>query len=232
MTTFQEIFGPQGFDCKSVDPTEDFLVPGDYTCKIAEAEVSPTKAGTGHYLKVVLEVVQEGKDKGRKLYDYINIQNPNETAERLAQKSLSALGRATNIWEIKHPQQLLNQILVAVVTKNDNGNNVRTYKPVAQMQSATAADLGGLAPAPAAVGPVTVAGLSPPLPVQAPVVPQTVPPPAAAPVYASPAVPAAAPAALPAIPAAVTPPATAASPAAPAAVAGLPVWQQQQPPGQ
>ena len=230
MTTFQEIFGPQGFDCKSVDPTEDFLVPGDYICKIVESVISPTKAGTGHYLKVVLEVVQEGKDKGRKLYDYINIQNSNETAERLAQKSLSALGRATDIWNIEYPQQLLHQILVAVVTKNDNGNNVRTYKPVAQMQSATAADLGGLAPAPVTVGPATVAGLTPPLPAQAPVVPQTVPPPAgASQVYASPAVPAAAPAALPAIPAAVTPPA---SPAAPAAAAGLPVWQQQQPPGQ
>lgn len=201
MATFQEIFGPQGFDCASVDPTEDFLVPGDYICKITEAEVLPTKAGTGHYLKVVLEVVQEDKSKGRKLYDYINIDNPNETTMHLAQKSLSALGRATVIWKIEHPQQLLNQIVVAVVTRNDRGNSVRTYKPVAQMQSATAT--------PAAPAPVA--------PVVAMPVPATVaPPPTASPAYAQPPA-----------PIAVAPVAGMPGPA-PAAVAGVPVWQQRQ----
>ncbi len=226
MSTFAEIFGPQGFDCNSVDPAEDFLIPGDYICKITESEVSATKAGTGHYLKVVLEVVQDCKDKGRKLYDYINIQNPNPIAERLAAKSLSALGRATGIWSIQNPQQLLNKIVIATVTKNDSGNNIRTYKSVSEMQSATTAVV------------VPPALLRPQAPVYT--VPETVAPPASpAPVYQQPqqpevrllgtplaqAPPVQAPA--PAVP----PPALAATNGAPTAVAGVPVWQQPQPPG-
>ena len=162
MATFAEIFGPQGFDCNSVDPTEDFLKPGDYVVQIMESEVKPNKKQTGHYLALVLQVVQESESKGRKLYDYINIQNPNQTTERIAQKSLSALGRSTNIWSIQDPRQLLNQVVIAVVTRNDSGNNIRTYKPAVEMQSA----------APAA---------------QPPAVPQTVAPPAsAAPTYIPP----------------------------------------------
>lgn len=220
MATFQEIFGPQGFDCNSVDPTEDFLVPGDYTCRITEAEVSPTKAQTGHYLKVVLEVVQEGKDKGRKLYDYINIQNPNKVAEEIAARSLSALGRATNIWKIEHPQQLLNQIVIAVVTKNDSGNSIRTYKTVSEQQSATAT------PSPAVVS------VSAPAPaVSDYVAPVTVGPPASAtPAYSpQPLRRQDAPSIIVVPPEVVQPPPPAVPPAqqatAPEVVSGVPVWQ-------
>ncbi len=220
MSTFAEIFGPQGFDCKTVDPTDDFLKPGDYTVQIVESSIQPNRKQTGYYLALVMQVVQEGESKDRKIYDYINIQNPNPIAERLAAKSLSALGRATNIWEIKLPEQLLNQIVVAVVTKNDSGNNVRTYKPVSEQQSATAAY-------PPAAGPVPppTSTLPPALAAPGYTVPQTVGPPAgAAPVYGSvPAVqvtPVAPPA--PAVPPAVEP-AT-----APPAIASVPVWQQPQ----
>ncbi len=227
MATFQDIFGPQGFACNSVDPTDDFLIPGDYSCLIVESEIRPNKKQNGHYLALVLQVAQEGEYKNHRLYDYINIQNPNKTAEQIAQKSLSALGRATNIWEITHPQQLLNQIVIAVVTKNDSGNNIRTYKPVGQLQGAVAA--------PAATQ------TAPP----APTVPQTVAPPAsAAPVYqVKPGQPqVAAPTYQPeGQPSVVLPPAPVVQPPAPAvqpttqaeapaptAVAGVPIWQQQQ----
>ncbi|KKM25997.1 hypothetical protein LCGC14_1589380 [marine sediment metagenome] len=204
MATFAEIFGPQGFDCNSVDPTDDFLKPGDYVVQIIESEVKPNKKNNGHYLALVLQVMQECEEKGRKLYDYINIQNPNQTAERIAQKTLSALGRSTNIHSIKDPRQLLNQVVIAVVTRNDSGNSIRTYKPTTQIQSATT-----IPPAPG--------------------VPQTVAPPAsAAPVYA-PVVPAA-PANPTAPPNPAVPPDPAVPPARvfvpPAAVAGVPVWQQ------
>ncbi len=232
MTTFAEIFGPQGFDCSSVDPADDFLKPGDYVVRIMESEIRANKAQNGHYLALVLQVMQEGDEKNRKLYDYINIQNPNQTAERLAAKSLSALGRSTGIWEITLPEQLLNQVVVAVVTKNDSGNNIRTYKPVAEMQTATATP-----PAPAAqtVPPPVLMSTSPMSPVT-PVVPQTVPPPAsAAPVYA-PVIASRPPASeyqhrtqpVPAVaPAPAVAPLTRQA-AAPPAVASVPVWQQPQ----
>ncbi len=250
MSTFAEIFGPQGFDCNSVDPTDDFLKPGDYTVQIMESSIAPNKAQTGHYLKLVMQVVQEGENKGRKIYDYINIQNPNSTTEKMAARSLSALGRATNIREIKLPEQLLNQIVIAVVTKNDSGNNVRTYKPVSETQSAptgqTPASAGAIVDPPAAPP-------APGMPSPSFAVPQTVGPPAlAAPVYhpvsqstasmvnqvapPAPAVPAAivvagaTPAPVYAVPQTVAPPSPAVPPVAavttPPAVTGVPVWHQ------
>ena len=223
MSTFAEIFGPQGFDCKTVDPTDDFLKPGDYTVQIMESSIAPNKAQTGHYLKLVMQVVQEGENKGRKIYDYINIQNPNSTTEKMAARSLSALGRATNIWEITLPQQLLNQIVIAVVTKNDSGNNVRTYKPVSGSQSAPT----GQTPAAAATTAIIVAGTTP-APVYA--IPQTVGPPAsAAPVYQQPPAQQRVPPVVQ-VPQAVAPLAPAAPPHAavttPPAVEGVPVWQK------
>ena len=212
MSTFVEIFGPQGFDCNSVDPTDDFLKPGDYTVQIIESEVRPNRAQSGHYLALVMQIVQEDKNKDRKIYDYINIQNPNAIAEQMAARSLSALGRSTNIWKIEDPRQLLGQVVIAVVTKNDSGNNVRTYKPAGQMQSAVAAPAVALPlPGPHAPNPAVV-------------VPQTVMPPAsAAPTYAPVIVQQEVPL--------VTPPAPAVSPApmqtaVPEAVAGVPVWLQ------
>lgn len=235
MATFAEIFGPKGFDCRTVDPADDFLKPGDYTVQIIESEVRQNKKQNGHYLALILQIIQEGENKGRKIYDYINIDNPKETTVRIAQKSLSALGRSTNIWDIQDPRQLLNQIVVAVVTKTDTGNNVRTYKPVSEMQSATA---GSTPAAPAPVLTVVAPQVAPQTSTSGYMVPVTVPPPAsAAPVYqqpqqqVAPVAPVApmAPAVAPvAPPAPAVPPSDVTARVAPPAVTSVPVWQQPQ----
>ena len=56
---------------------------GDYVCMITESEMKETKAGTGKYIQMNVEIV-EGEYQGRKLIERLNIQNPNQKAVEIA----------------------------------------------------------------------------------------------------------------------------------------------------
>lgn len=58
------------------------LEKGTYRLYVASAETKPTKAGTGSYVNVELNVV-DGPKSGHKLFDIFNIQNPNEKATQI-----------------------------------------------------------------------------------------------------------------------------------------------------
>ena len=80
------------FDASSVDPTMPFevLPPGRYLVQIVTSEMRPTKDGAGQYLWLELDVL-EGECQGRKLFDRLNLVNPNPTAVEIAQRTLSAI---------------------------------------------------------------------------------------------------------------------------------------------
>lgn len=130
------IFGAD-FDANAVEPQSDYDVipPGKYPVLIEKAEVKRTKAGTGHYIGLGLQVL-DGPHKGRKVFDNINIDNPNPKAVEIGMRSLSALARAIGVMAIADTNQLLNQCCVASVKVKDGDNNVRTYEPLQQQQQA------------------------------------------------------------------------------------------------
>lgn len=130
MGSFQQFFG-EGFDTESVPPAEDFvaLPPGKYIVGIDKAEVKTTKAGNGHYLEVV-ETVLDGPCKNRKLWDRINIDNPNQQCVEIGLRSLAALGLAIGLTRISASEQLIGQVCVAHVRVKDEQNDIRTYSKV------------------------------------------------------------------------------------------------------
>jgi hypothetical protein len=165
MGNLSGLFGDQGFDTSSAPP--DVVPPNDYLCWIQESTLKPTKAGNGHYIEVTLQIVDECEFKGKLLWDRINIDNPNEKAVQMAQRSLAAIGIAAGISHLSDTSMLQGKFVVAVVKEKDGENNVRTYKVPAQAQASP----GPQAPA------TPVAPMAPAAPAQ----------PAAPPVQAAPA---------------------------------------------
>jgi hypothetical protein len=95
------------FDASSVDPTMPFevLPPGRYLVQIVASEMRPTKDGAGQYLWLELDVL-EGEYQGRKLFDRLNLVNPNPTAVEIAQRTLSAICHATGKMQVQDSDEL------------------------------------------------------------------------------------------------------------------------------
>lgn len=127
------------FDATQVEPAGDFtpLAPGEYKVQIISSEMVETSAKTGHMLKLELEVI-EGDQAGRKLYDRLNLDNPNSQAVEIAQRTLSAICHAVGKMSVQDSEELHMLPMVAVVKvdppRSVNGkeygasNSVKTYK--------------------------------------------------------------------------------------------------------
>lgn len=87
-----------GFNAAEVEPQDSFepLPAGWYPVMITDSEFKPTKAGTGQYLQLEYQVI-EGEYEGRRVWDRLNLNNPNTTAVEIAQRALSAICRAVGV---------------------------------------------------------------------------------------------------------------------------------------
>lgn len=143
------------FDASAVAPREpmDVLPDGDYPVIIEASEWKPTKKQDGTYLELTLQVI-DGQHKGRKLWDRLNLSNPNATAMEIAQQTLSAICHATGVMKVSDSAQLHNTPMLAKVKirQGENGptNEVKGYKKMGGV-------VGSVAPAPAAAAAPVVA---------------------------------------------------------------------------
>lgn len=132
-------FFGDAFDPADHEPTTDFAVlsPGKYPVEIEAAEVKETKAGNGHYIKVTLCVL-DGEYKNRKLWDYINIDNPSGECVTISMRQLSVLCQAVGLVAIRDTAELVSKTCFAHVKVKDDQNSIRTYSglPPAQSQPA------------------------------------------------------------------------------------------------
>ena len=137
------LFGGQPFDPQEHEPSKEFevLPPGKYTCLIESAELKTNSKGTGKLVKVVLCVI-DGQFKNRKLFDNINVQNPDEECQRMGIAQLSSIGRAAQCYPVNDTADLVGKVVVAVITvkkRKDTGadaNNVRMYESPSQATNA------------------------------------------------------------------------------------------------
>ncbi len=85
-----------GFDANQVEPSSDFepIPAGKYQAVITDSEMKQTKSGTGSYLQLSFQII-EGPYQNRLLWARLNLDNPNETARKIAQGEL-AIGRPTS----------------------------------------------------------------------------------------------------------------------------------------
>ena len=119
-----------GFNANEHEPSSfDALPAGDYDVCITASELKATKAGTGKYLQLTLQVLG-GQYKNRKLFDRLNIENPNPTAVQIAKGTLSAICRAVGVLTPDDSAQLHNLGMKAVVRveKDADGNPTNAIK--------------------------------------------------------------------------------------------------------
>lgn len=158
------------FDANNVDPQQayDPLPAGEYVAAITESDMVATKSGTGEFLAMTLEVL-EGPYQGRKLFDRLNLDNPNPKAVAIAQSTLSAICHAVGVLNVSDSQQLHDRpMLVKVKVKPADGqyeasNEIKGYKatngkaPVTARQQGDATSQAGQAEQPKTNKPVWAA---------------------------------------------------------------------------
>lgn len=154
------------FDAQNVPQNEALdPIPADwYKAMIVESEMKATSAGSGVYLMLTMQVL-EGPYAGRKIFDRLNLNNPNPVAVEIAYKTLSSICHSVNQIQVQDSQQLHGKPLqVKVVVKPpkdgyDASNDVKGYKAI----DAGGAAVGAAAPAWANPG-VPTAALAQPAP--------------------------------------------------------------------
>lgn len=133
-----------GFNALDHEPTQlNNPIPADwYEAVIVSREEKTTKAGTGSYLELTIEIVS-GAFKGRKVWDRLNLKNPNSTAVEIAQRSLSSICRSVGVNNPKDSIELLDKPLMVkvAVSPASNGyeasNNVKGYEATGNTRSPT-----------------------------------------------------------------------------------------------
>jgi len=130
----------QGFDANTVEPTTDFdpIPAGKYLAVITESEVKPTKTGNGSYLQLTFEIL-DGPHKGRHLWVRLNLDNPNQTAVKIARAELSAICRAVGVMTPNDSVELHNlPLLITVRCKKrpDTGDITNEIKGYAKKEAA------------------------------------------------------------------------------------------------
>jgi len=155
------------FDASTVDPTQPFevLPPGKYVVQIVASEMRVTKDGQGRYLWLELDVL-EGDCAGRKLFDRLNLINNSPATVEFAQRTLSAICRATGRMQVQDSEDLHLVPMLADVKvqppKNGYGesNSIR-YLPLERGVPAGTSPVRPAAPAPAPVKPAVQAQVRP-----------------------------------------------------------------------
>jgi mannose-6-phosphate isomerase class I len=141
-----------GFNAENVEPNapRDPIPAGWYRAVIEASEEKPTKAQTGSYLQLTIQII-EGDHAGRKVIDRLNLNNPNATAVEIAQRTLSSICRAVGIMTPRDSQDLHDKpMMVKVKVKPGDANygpsnEVDDYAPV-EAKAAPATASGGSTP--------------------------------------------------------------------------------------
>jgi len=148
-----------GFNALEIEPATSYEpLPADwYKCVITDTEEKPTKAQTGSYLQLSIEVI-EGQHAGRKVFDRLNLKNPNSVAVEIAQRSLSSICRAIDVPNPRDSVELRDKpLMVKLAVKPADGqygasNDIKEYSAA---NGATAAPAAAAAVATAATGSAT-----------------------------------------------------------------------------
>jgi hypothetical protein len=132
-----------GFDASQVEPSSNLnpIPAGKYLAAITESEMKPNKAGTGSYLQLTFQIL-EGEHKNRILWSRLNLDNPNDTAVKIARGELSALCRAVGVMAPKDSCELHNLPLLIHVRckkRSDSGEIANEIKGFSKKESPAAA---------------------------------------------------------------------------------------------
>lgn len=144
------------FDASTVEVASfDALPEGAYEVVITDSKLQETKSGNGTMLVLDLEVIS-GDYQGRRLWDRLNLVNPNATAVDIAKQTLSSICRAVGVIQLNDTAQLHDRPLIALVrqrTRPDGEvtNEIKGYRPKPSAPVTAPAPVPAPAPTPAKV---------------------------------------------------------------------------------
>lgn len=108
------------------------LPAGTYMVQVTDSDVLETKAGTGQYLKLTMEVM-DGPFANRKIWTNINFKNPNATTQRIAQEQIKQIcdaigfsGQLTDS-EVLHYRPMRAQVVIRKSDQYGDGNEVKRF---------------------------------------------------------------------------------------------------------
>ena len=143
--------------------THDPLPAGWYTASITQAELKPTKDGSGQYIKVRYDITGP-THQGRVVFGNLNIKNASAKAEEIGRMELGNLMRAIGLAMVTDTDQLIGGVLsikVDVRPATDQypaQNEVRGFKAInGSVQSFAAPAASPAASATASAGPTKAA---------------------------------------------------------------------------
>jgi len=111
------------------DGAPEILPVGEYQMHIINSELRDTKMGDGQYLWLEFEILGP-KYVGRKFWDRLNLFNKNETAVKIARKTLSNICSALNFSSLPNDSvQLHNKALKVVITHKENKQGKLEVRP-------------------------------------------------------------------------------------------------------
>ena len=124
------------FDANTIEPSASYepIAAGWYKAVFTSSEEKPTKAMTGSYLQLGVEII-EGQHQGRKLIERLNLKNPNPTAVEIAQRTLSSICHAVSVMTPKSGADLHDKpFMVKVAVKPADGaygpsNDIKECRP-------------------------------------------------------------------------------------------------------
>lgn len=123
------------FDVNDMPAQEDRdfspLPEDEYLVEIKTAEIKATKAGTGKYINLRLDVI-DGKYTKRVLFAIINIKNDSDVAEKIGRSQLGEIMRSNNIATLQDTDQLIGTTMIVRVViseyKGEKKNEVKGYR--------------------------------------------------------------------------------------------------------
>jgi hypothetical protein len=122
MAFLGNLFNGGGFDASQVEPSApmEIIPPGKYVAQIVKSEMIDTKGGSGQMLKLELEII-DGPHARRKLWDQLNLVNPNQQAVEIAQRTLSAICHAIGRLQVNDSDDLhFKPMLLTVAVEPDS----------------------------------------------------------------------------------------------------------------
>ena len=141
---------------------------GDYTASIKSADLTPTKDGSGQYIKLRLDVTGP-THAGRVIFSNVNIRNQSSAAEQIGRAQLGAIMKAAGMATLQDTDQLVGvQLGIKVAIREarttpegktyEASNEVKGYKAL----GGTAPVVNGTMPKPGATAAAPAAGKAAP----------------------------------------------------------------------
>lgn len=114
------------------------LIPAGTICTVVikDSDIKTTSRGDGEYIKITMEIMDDGKYHGAKLWHNFNVVNPNEKAVQIGRGQLKRLNQILGIAELQdttelHGQPFRVQVGIQKGTGGyDDSNNIKKFLPL------------------------------------------------------------------------------------------------------